>query len=151
VHNQRKRIWIDRYQTVLTGRILFYILAYQVALWAILFSVQIFWHGMESAGGQTVSPRFGLIALFVLLALLTVMTLDAVRYLHRFVGPIYRFRKTIQAIAGGEPVDKVKLRKNDYLKEFMVDMNEMIDYLEMKGAIVVKTNQPAEEQAAASS
>lgn len=151
VQNQRKRVWIDHYQTRLTARILFYIIAYQVALWAVLFAVQIFWNGMETAGGQSVSPRFGLMALLVLIALLLVMTMDAVRYLHRLVGPIYRFRKTIQAIAEGDPIDKVKLRKNDFLKEFMVDINEMIDYLESKGAVVIKSNQPAEEQVAAGS
>ena len=147
--NQRKRIWIDVFQTRLIGRLLFYCLVYQASLWVILYALQTYWEGMETMAGQPLSAHLGLPAIGAVLALLGLMTLDLVRFVHRLVGPIYRFRKTIQTIVAGEPVDKVQLRQGDFLKDMMKDFNDMLELLEQKGAIVVKDRQLAQEAVAA--
>lgn len=149
MRNQRKRIWIDRFQTRMIGRILLYCGAYQVSLWIIIMTVQMYLNSMDALTGQPMWRQLAWTALLPVLAFLVIITLDAVRFLHRLVGPVYRFRTTIQAIAAGEPVDLVQLRKNDYLQDVMKDFNEMLHRLEQKGAVVIKDRQLAEETVAA--
>lgn len=132
----RKRIWIDRLQTVLFVRIGAYCLIYQVVVWVIL-SV---WHqccaALESLLKQPVSTSNWLPALLGILVLTPVLMYDAVRFAHRIVGPLYRFRKTIQAIAEGEPVAPIQLRQGDLLLDMQDDFNKMIDALEKRGYAV---------------
>jgi nitrogen fixation/metabolism regulation signal transduction histidine kinase len=63
---------------------------------------------------------------------------DAMRLAHRIVGPLYRFRKTIQAINAGEELDLMALRKDDFLQDMKDDFNEMLKVLEQRGAVVLK-------------
>ena len=149
MRNQRKRIWIDAFQTRMILRILFYCFAYQASLWIIVTAVQTYVYGMDMLTGQPVAQQLAWPALLAILAFLGIITIDAFRFVHRLVGPVYRVRKTVQAIAAGEPVDLVQLRKHDYLQDFMKDFNEMLNVLEQKGAIALKNRQSANEAVAA--
>jgi hypothetical protein len=71
---------------------------------------------------------------------------DAVRLSHRVVGPLYRFRKTIQAITAGEEVERVSLRKDDFLQELKDDINEMLRVLQERGAVQIKTTEADAKQ-----
>jgi nitrogen fixation/metabolism regulation signal transduction histidine kinase len=73
-----------------------------------------------------------------LLTLVPPLTLDAVRFAHRLVGPLYRFRKTIQAVAAGEPVGLVQLRRGDFLTDLKDDFNAMLRRLEQNGFVLLK-------------
>jgi nitrogen fixation/metabolism regulation signal transduction histidine kinase len=77
-------------------------------------------------------------SIVALLTLVPPLTLDAVRFAHRLVGPIYRFRKTVQAIATGEPVSLVQLRRGDFLTDFRDDFNAMLRRLEQNGFVLLK-------------
>ncbi len=147
--NQRKRIWIDRFQTLFMLRMLFYCVAYQASLWIILYIVRACMEGMEALTDKPPMSQLGIPAIFTVLALLGIMTVDAVRYMHRLVGPLYRFRRTVQTVAAGEPVDLVRLRRDDFLKDFAADFNEMLKFLEEKGAITVVDKQAVEQVVAA--
>lgn len=71
-------------------------------------------HRSEVAGQFLVlHERFWPAALLVL-ALLAV---HAVFVSHRVAGPLYRFRKTLEAMADGDLSQRVRLRKHDYLTE----------------------------------
>ena len=39
------------------------------------------------------------------------------RFSHRFVGPLFRFRKCVQAIIEGDEMTLMRLRKDDFLQE----------------------------------
>ena len=149
MHNQRKRIWIDRFQTFFILRMLFYCVAYQASLWVIIYIVRTCMAGMEALTDKPPLAHLGLPALLTVLALLGLMTIDAVRYMHRLVGPLYRFRRTVQTIAAGEPVEMVRLRNKDYLKDMMEDFNEMLKVLEEKGAVVIVDKRAVEQTVAA--
>jgi hypothetical protein len=88
------------------------------------------------------------LAVFLLVPLLT---LEALRFAHRLVGPLYRFRKTLRAIGAGEAVGLVELRNGDMLQDFKDDLNAMLKRLEQQGAIVLKTPKAAEGAVWASS
>lgn len=144
--NERNRIWIDPFQTRLAGRMIFYCLSYQAALWIIFWFFQAWWQALGSITDGFAAGSVGLVALIAIIAFLAVIAYDAIRYAHRVVGPIYRFRKTIQALAAGEPVDMVRLRKDDFLKDLMDDFNQMLVVMEQKGAVALKERQPIHEE-----
>ena len=70
----------------------------------------------------------------------TVIVVKAVMYLglmllislyvsHRFAGPIYRFEKSAQVVAGGDLTHRVSLRTGDELMELQEEFNGMLSSL----------------------
>src|SRR5947209_6285825 len=117
LRNQRKRVWIDRFQTYLSVRIAFYFILYQVAVWSAVAIAQHTLPSLREVLGERVAG-YGFLFLAVSVVFLgLVFIYDAVILTHRVVGPLYRFRLAIRAIAAGEPVDPLSLRKGDFLQE----------------------------------
>jgi hypothetical protein len=138
--DKRKRIWIDPFQTGLLFRIVFYCVLFQVATWCFFAFCDVINQGLAQLGIEwELSANPLTRTVLVLVALAPPLTVDAVRFAHRLVGPLYRFRKTVQAMAAGEPVALVQLRKGDYLMDLKDDFNLMLQHLESKGYVLVKT------------
>lgn len=136
--NRRRKIWINRFQTHLFLRIALYMVLYQVAVWSLFIIGQYIFTRLEVGVGES-----GRIAGFALTTLILVFLgalfiYDAIQFAHRIVGPIHRFRKTIQAVTEGDEVALVRLRKGDYLTEMQDDVNELLTVLEEKGVVVLK-------------
>jgi hypothetical protein len=145
VRQKRKKIWIDRFQTTLSVRLALYFVLYQVAVWSLfwidarLFALSDSIGAVAAAYGFILTPvaTIGLGLLFIF---------DAIRETHRIVGPLYRFRKTIQAVTAGEEVSLVGLRTGDHLQELKDDLNAMLRALEQRGAITLKEAKAAKPQ-----
>ncbi|MFM7149818.1 MAG: hypothetical protein ACKO23_08245 [Gemmataceae bacterium] len=138
----RKKIWIDPFQTGLLLRIGVYLVVCLIAVWAFMVICDKLTHGVEAIGGEWPFLSNNLVR--IMLALLIVvppLALDAVRFAHRLVGPIYAFRRTVRAVAAGEPVSLVKLRKDDLLMDFRDDFNRMLQSLEERGLVILKTSE----------
>ena len=136
---QRKNVWIHPFQTGLLVRIGAYCLLYQVIAWVFFalcdyINAAIAFIGADAPFFSTVLGR----TLMTLLVLVPILALDAVRFAHRLVGPLYRVRKTIQAVAAGEPVTLVQLRRGDLLVELQDDFNEMLITLQQQGLVLLK-------------
>src|SRR5579884_1367017 len=118
MHEERKKVWIDSFQTRLFLRMGWYWFIYQVALWNLVFV----WRLLQEGPGNLLE-QYGRFcydyapALVGCLLVLPVLALDLVRFAHRVVGPIYRFRAVLRSLAAGEPVHPVKLREDDFLTE----------------------------------
>jgi hypothetical protein len=143
MREERKKVWIDAIQTKLFVRIGMYWLIYTVALWNLLF----IWRLLSEGPGDPLEQygRFFLDywpALVCFVVVVPALAWDAVRFTHRLVGPIYRFRKTIQALSNGEAVQPLKLRDDDFLKDMRDDFNRMLDTLQRQGAPVLKPANP---------
>lgn len=54
----------------------------------------------------------------------------AVRYSHRFAGPIYRISTDIRRALAGEEGVRIQLRKNDELRELASRINALLEALE---------------------
>lgn len=146
----RKRIWIDHFQTGLLVRIVVYCMVYQVAVWAFFGICEMLDRGVAVLGGEVLFFSTPLVRnILVLVCIAPPLMFDAVRFAHRLVGPLYRFRKTVQAIAAGEPVALVQLRKGDLLMDLKDDFNVMLRQLEQRGLVVLKGPVPAETSDAA--
>jgi hypothetical protein len=148
MREERKKIWIDRIQTRLFFRMGVYWIIYQISLWNLVFV----WRLVQEGQGNPLEQYTRFLSDFapVLIAsffLMPVMAWDAVKFAHRVVGPIYRFRKTIQSLIAGEPVRPIRLREGDFLNEMKDDLNQMMETLQRKGLPVLKPADPVNEHA----
>ena len=64
--------------------------------------------------------RLSLVAAALVLPLLLI---DIVKLSHRWVGPIFRLRTSLQALSRGEPVTPIRFREGDYWQELAGDFN----------------------------
>lgn len=146
MREKRKKIWIDRFQTYLSIRLTLYFVLYQAAVWAlVLIEKNLFAIMDELVGpGGAIGVFAVLVSVVVVVGILFIY--DAIKLSHRVVGPLYRVRKTIQAITDGEEMTLVKLRDGDLLQELKDDLNVMLKTLEQRGAIVLKSPEVKQEQ-----
>jgi hypothetical protein len=134
---KRKKVWIDRLQTLLSIRLALYFVLYQITVW-LLFAIE---RNMSEALGHlfgrewtlssyvlTAVPAAGLGFLFIW---------DAVRMLHRVVGPLVRIRRAIKAVTDGEELKPITLREGDHLQDLKDDFNKMLTALEQRGAVAL--------------
>jgi hypothetical protein len=137
MHNRRQKVWIHRFQALLAARVACYFLLFQV-LFAVFASTEPeIVSALELLFGRNASGFFMMFRMGAALLLVLVLTFDALRFAHRVVGPIIRFRKAIQAITAGEPVDLIELRNHDLLTEMRDELNAMIEALNNRGAITI--------------
>lgn len=140
MQQRRRRILIDPFQRGLIVRIVIYCCVYQVAAWALFTLFELIDASFAAMGAEWHFLSNTLVrTLLALLILVPPLTVDAVRFAHRLVGPLYRFRKTIQAMAAGEQVAPIQLRKHDMLTNLQDDFNALLKYLEQQGYVVLKT------------
>jgi hypothetical protein len=135
---QRKKIWIDRFQTILSWRIACYFILYQAALGTFVVIDHYFVPRMQVSLGATISGKYFLLLVVSSVTLGGLFIYDGIQLAHRIVGPLYRFRQVMKAIAAGEEVDLIRLRKGDFLLDMRDDFNEMIKALEQRGAVTLK-------------
>lgn len=148
MREQRKKVWIDRFQTLLFLRIGFYFVFYQVAAWAFVLIERRSYLAMEAVLGPEGATYFMVFPVAVVVVVSLLFIYDAVKFAHRIVGPLYRFRKVVQAITEGDELQLVKLRDGDFLQELRDDFNEMLKALEARGAITLKKQEVQQKQTA---
>jgi hypothetical protein len=146
MREERKKIWVDSFQTKLFIRIGVYWLIYQVALLNFLFV----WRLLKEGTGDPLEQYVRFLqefypALICFVLVVPILAWDAVRFAHRLIGPIWRFRKTMQEVAAGQPVRPIKLRDGDFLLEMRDDFNGMLDALQRQGVPVLKPADPVQE------
>src|SRR5207249_1450151 len=136
--------------TRLTLRIAGYLVVFFVVFSNFLFAWKMWTEGPVDPWGQFVDTLQSNLPVFVLLLVLVpVMAWDTIRFSHRLVGPLVRFRKTMQDLAAGEPVRPIKLRDGDHLLEMRDEFNQMLEELQTRGVPVHKPTDPAQNQDAA--
>jgi hypothetical protein len=134
MYEDRKKVWIDHVQTKLFCRIVVYWLIYQLSLINLVFV----WRLVKEGAGNPFEQYGRLLVDFMpmligCVVLLPFLAWDAVKFGHRVMGPIFRFRKTLQALADGEAVRPVRLREGDLLTETRDDFNRMLETLQRQG------------------
>jgi hypothetical protein len=144
--HKRRRIWIDRFQTILFFRIALYFLLYQFAVWSLFAIANNLSEGLSRLLGQSIGAWAFLFASVPVLLLGLLFIYDALILTHRIVGPIYRFRKMIEAVKAGGEIARMNLRDGDFLLELKDEFNEMLEILEQRGVITLKSREPAGKQ-----
>lgn len=137
MRTKRKKIWIDRFQTALSLRLAFYFLMYQATVW-VLFWMDARLASLSNSIGMAASAYGFVLTPIATIGLGLLFIYDALQETHRFVGPLYRFRKTIEAVTASEEIELVRLRSGDQLQEFKDELNAMLRSLERRGAITIR-------------
>jgi uncharacterized membrane protein len=141
---ERKKVWVDPFQTRLSLRIAGYLAVFFIVFGNFLFAWKMFEEGPTDPAQQFVETIRSNVPVFIcLLILVPVMAWDTIRFSHRLVGPIVRFRQTMQAITEKEAVCPIKLREADYLTEMRDDFNEMLEALQKQGVNVLMPLDPS--------
>ncbi len=129
---KRTRHWIDPpLQLQLLARLGFYLVAYSLALIHVAFLYDVI-SNLPAALNQGVVVYYSeffarqLPLLAALILVLPIFLYDMIKFSHRFAGPLYRFRKTLEAMAADRPVASVKIRKHDFLRNWVVPLNTVI-------------------------
>lgn len=78
---------------------------------------------------QTVLARWGVVALATLV-LLPLVLYDLVVVSNRFVGPVFRLRKALRALAAGQHVAPLQFRENDYWRGLADEFNGIAAYVD---------------------
>jgi methyl-accepting chemotaxis protein len=146
MRDERSKVWIHTVQTRLFLRLGAYWLISQIALWNLVFV----WRLWQEGPGDPVEQYGRFLtdfapALIGSVVLLPILVWDTIRFAHRVVGPLYRLRRTMQALAAGEAVRPIRLRKDDFLGEVRDDFNCMLEALQRKGVPVLKPADPPEQ------
>jgi hypothetical protein len=142
---RRKKIWIDRFQTLLCLRLSILFLCYQIAVWLLFILGRVLLTNLGVLlGGPLNYWLYSLVGGVGALCLLFLY--DTVKFSPPLVGPLYRFRMVVKAITAGEELSLVQLRKGDFLGEMRDEINEMLLALEQRGAIVLKDAKKKEVQ-----
>ncbi len=144
---KRKKIWIDRFQTYLVVRIGMYCVLFQAAVWALAMIDRTVGGALEQFIGADGAVYCYAIALGGIVIMTVSAVYDAIKFGHRLVGPLVRFRNTVKAIAAGEEIELIRLRDGDFLQDLKDDFNNMIVALEQRGAITLKTGDSAKAPA----
>ncbi len=141
---KRKKIWIDSFQTYLSLRLAMYFAVYMMTVWA--------WVVIDRSTATMLDAHLGPVAGYWSVASASVVVLvgllfiyDVVRFSHRIVGPLYRFRKYLKAIVDGEELPLMQLRKDDFLQELKDQFNEALKVLEQRGAVTLKPSAVKED------
>lgn len=141
---ERKKVWIDFFQTGLFIRVGIYWFIAMITLMNLLIMWRLIYEDPGNPFEQV--PRVlkdFYPALIVFMALFPVIAWDAVKFAHRLVGPLVRFRQTLRDLTEGKPVQLIKLRKDDLLKDMRDEFNAMLEALQKRGVPVLKPLSPA--------
>ncbi|NLX95828.1 MAG: hypothetical protein GXY83_06600 [Rhodopirellula sp.] len=65
-------------------------------------------------------------AMVASLVLLPLVIVDVVRLSNRFVGPLFRLRRSMRELARGEAVRPIQFREGDFWKEFGDEFNSVL-------------------------
>jgi methyl-accepting chemotaxis protein len=146
-HEERKKVWVHNFQTKLSLRIGAYLVLFLAVLMNFLFAWKLWREGVINPVEQFVAMLQNYLPVIIcLLVLVPVMAWDAVRFSHKLVGPLVRFRRTMQDITEGQLVRPIKLRQGDHLLEMRDDFNAMLESLQRRGVPVLKPADPASEE-----
>ncbi|OHB85976.1 MAG: hypothetical protein A2V98_09380 [Planctomycetes bacterium RBG_16_64_12] len=131
MNNRRRKRYIDSaVQGALVRRIILHWLLFLAAalvvlpFWQVLSSGNLFspFSRLMADGWAATAPVF-----VILIAMIPIFVWDTVTLSNRFVGPMYRFHKTIERLAAGEEVEPIRLRKGDFWKDVADDFNAVLE------------------------
>ncbi len=144
---ERKKVLVDPFQSRLTLRIAGYLVVFFVVFTNLLFAWKMLDEGPTAPWAQFIETLQTNVPVFVLLLVLVpVMAWDSIRFSHRLVGPLVRFRQAIRDLTAGSQVRPIKLRDGDYLIEMRDEFNAMLEELQKRGVPVLKPVDPAKDQ-----
>jgi methyl-accepting chemotaxis protein len=111
-----------------------------VAVGFIIVGFEIAWNmsRLFSERPALLAPLMGEIELIIpmfvvkLLIYLIVILIVSIVISHRLAGPLYKFEKSAEMVAGGDLTQRMRLRKDDHLGELQNRFNDMVSNIQNK-------------------
>jgi len=133
--SQRRRLFIDFpvQGTLLVRAVLFWMVTViSQAIMVLFFSVMT----SDSIGDLHGQQIWWYLQLNLLASalLLPAILLDLLRLSHRWVGPIFRLRASLQALNRGETVEPIAFRDGDFWQELAGEFNQTAEELQRRRA-----------------
>ncbi len=128
----RKQLFVDpKVQGALIGRVIMYWLVCLITMTIMLLC----WRIVTGPARPFYTHfddmwfHFGpaVVASFLLLPLVIV---DILRVSNRFVGPLFRLRRSMRALARGERVEPLRFRDDDFWHDFAEEFNDMVAHIQ---------------------
>ena len=136
--SNRKRVLIDpSVQWALARRICLHWLAFFALVISINAILRVILDISEYSLAEACRRAFidSLPGITIMLVTLPIFLRDTMRLSHRFVGPMYRIRKTLEMLSDGVSMPPIKFRKGDFWTEVATQLNnvrERCETLEVK-------------------
>jgi hypothetical protein len=137
---QRRKYFVDgKVQTALIAKIIRYWIAGLVSVGGLAVLGWIFvWPGIgafvsSNAIMANILTVF-VVSIFAALLVLPVVVVDLIWFSHRFVGPMVRLRKSMEALAAGDDVAPIRFRDGDFWPEFAEAFNAILARTNGRGA-----------------
>jgi hypothetical protein len=124
----RKRLLVDvNVQRSLILRVLLYWVMWSLTVVLVLFSWRLGDRLFAMSSGDSSSVwRYFRPPLIASIVILPVIIYDILQFSNRFCGPLFRIRRSLQALNRGERVAPIQLRKNDFWKDFAQEINTVL-------------------------
>jgi hypothetical protein len=127
---RRKRFFVD---ASVQGALFIRIIVYWFSGLFVIGELFLYWHDLRHLD-QPFFDQFGFPILFqeyapVVVASLFVLSLmlyDTLVLTNRFTGPILRLRRSMRALAAGEPVEPLRFRKRDFWQEIAQEFDAIV-------------------------
>lgn len=137
-HPQRKRYFVDKnIQGMLIRQAIKYWIACLGAVAALTTAGLVFISpgiaGLVNSG-NTLSTALSMLFIGIVssLVLLPFVLLQVVRVSNRFVGPVYRLRRSMKELAEGKPVQPVRFRQDDFWQDFADSFNQVAEQMQAR-------------------
>ena len=129
--NARRRIFIDApVQGALVLRTFLYWSACLLTQGATVLFLAIVWGSTDDFYAQLRQLWWHIeLTAIASLFVLPLIVIDVVRLSHRWVGPVFRLRKALEALAKGEQVSAIQFRDGDYWQDMANDFNVIAERL----------------------
>ena len=147
--HKRRQYFVDpKVQGALLLRLVFYWAICISALSVLLVAWQVFtgpprmFYAHFNAAWLQLGP-----AMIAAALLLPVVGIDLVRMTNRFVGPMYRLRREMRALADGQKIRPVHFRKGDFWQECADEFNKVAQrVIQAEQAAGANLSEPSEGQ-----
>ena len=137
-NNNRGKLLIDnRVQLSLVRRVSLHWLAFIGLFLCIVLTIELFLRepGVTMAQSFVLALQKNALMLVLMFAIMPAFLYDTVKMSHRFAGPISRLKHGLSALANGEKVSDIKLRKGDFWGDLAEDFNRVAHLLQPEESV----------------
>ncbi len=132
-NNNRLKLLIDnRVQLSLVRRVTLHWLAFIGLFLCIVLTIELFLRepGVTMAQSFVLALQKNALMLVLMFAIMPAFLYDTIKMSNRFAGPISRLKNGLSALAKGEKVSEIKLRKDDFWGDLAEDFNRVAHLLQ---------------------
>ena len=123
-HNKRRRLFVDRpVQVALILRATLYWVMCLVAQLLMVFVFAVITSPQDVYSNESHLWWHFQLAVLAAIVLLPLILLDVLKLSHRWVGPVFRLRMSLQALSKGKSISPICFREHDFWQDLAGDLN----------------------------